>query len=318
MKVGVIDLGSNTSKLLIAQKSPISVQLDFKILEEKSLPCRIFALTEEKVLKIPKEGATRLVSCIDKFQKICQSHQTDHLIIVATEALRKAENSKEITLFVEQQTGLRVKIISGQEEAKTVVKGLQTDPMINDLTDYFALDIGGGSLEIMEVEQKKVSKIKSLPLGAVSVALANSSNLALPLTPEIQLKTKGFVRKIVQKEFKIYSAQRPNLVGTGGILVFLRLILNNPDASINNRRLNLSEIKQLAKEVCSLSLNDRVDRFPKLPSDRADVFPFGLITIIETMEFLGTQNITHSFHNLRYGIIQDFFESLDAGILPAQ
>lgn len=318
MKVGVIDLGSNTSKLLIAQKKTYPNQQNFKTLKEKSLPCRIFSLTEKKVLKIPKEGATRLVSCINKFKNICQSHQTDELIIVATEALRKAENSKEVALFVEQQTGLKIKILSGQEEAKAVVKGLQTDPMINDLTDYFALDIGGGSLEIMEVEQKRVSNIQSLPLGAVSVALANSSNLNLPLTPETQLKTRGFVRRIVQKEFKIYSAKRPHLVGTGGILVFLRLILNNPDGYMKNRSLNLSEIKQLAKEVCSLSLSDRVGRFPKLPSDRADVFPFGLITIIETMEFLGTQSITHSFHNLRYGIVQDFFESIDAGILPAQ
>ena len=318
MKVGVIDLGSNTSKLLIAQKKPFLNHQNFKTLKEKSLTCRIFSLTEKKVLKIPKEGATRLVSCINKFKNICQSHQTDELIIVATEALRKAENSKEVALFVEQQTGLKIKILSGQGEAKAVVKGLQTDPMINDLADYFALDIGGGSLEIMEVEQKRVSNIKSLPLGAVSVGLANSTNLNLPLTPETQLKTRGFVRKIVQKEFKIHSAQRPHLVGTGGILVFLRLILNNPDGYMENRSINLSEIKQLAKEVCSLSLSDRVDRFPKLPSDRADVFPFGLITIIETMEILGTQSITHSFHNLRYGIVQDFFESIDAGILPAQ
>ena len=234
------------------------------------------------------------------------------MIVVATEALRKAENSQEVTLFVEQQTSLKIQILSGQEEAKAVIKGLQTDPMINDLADYFALDIGGGSLEIMEVEQKRVCNIQSLPLGAVSVALANSSNLNLPLTPETQLKTRGFVRNIVQKEFKIYSAKRPHLVGTGGILVFLRQILNNPDGYMKNRSLNLSEIKQLAKEVCSLSLSNRVGRFPKLPSDRADVFPFGLITIIETMEFLGAQSITHSFHNLRYGIAQDFFESIEA------
>ena len=148
MKVGVIDLGSNTSKLLIAQIKPFPGQQNFKILEEKSLPCRIFTLTEKKVLKISQEGSTRLVSCIDKFQNICQSHQTDHLIVVATEALRKAENSQEVTLFVEQQTSLKIKILSGQEEAKAVVKGLQTDPMINDLADYFALDIGGGSLEL--------------------------------------------------------------------------------------------------------------------------------------------------------------------------
>ena len=312
MKVGVIDLGSNTSKLLIAQIKPFPGQQNFKILEEKSLPCRIFTLTEKKVLKISQERSNCLVSCIDKFQNICQSHQTDHLIVVATEALRKAENSQEVTLFVEQQTSLKIQILSGQEEAKAVVKGLQTDPMINDLADYFALDIGGGSLEIMEVEQKRVCNIQSLPLGAVSVALANSSNLNLPLTPETQLKTRGFVRNIVQKEFKIHSAKRPHLVGTGGILVFLRQILNNPDGYMKNRSLNLSEIKQLAKEVCSLSLSDRVGRFPKLPSDRADVFPFGLITIIETMEFLGAQSITHSFHNLRYGIAQDFFESIEA------
>jgi exopolyphosphatase / guanosine-5'-triphosphate,3'-diphosphate pyrophosphatase len=318
MKVGVIDLGSNTSKLLIAQKKAFPDQQNFKTLEEKSLPCRIFTLTEKKVLKIPKEVATRLVRCIDKFQIICQSHQTNHLIIVATEALRKAENSKEITLFLEQQTGLKIKILSGQEEAKAVVKGLQTDPMINDLADYVALDIGGGSLEIMEVEQKRISNIQSLPLGAVTVALTNSSNLNLPLTLETQLKTRGFVRKKIQKVFKNHSAKRPHLVGTGGLLVFVSLILNNPEGYMKNRSLNLSEIKKLAKEVCSLSLSDRVGRFPKLPSDRADVFPFGLITIIETMELLGTQSITHSLHNLRYGIIQEFFESLDAGILPAQ
>ena len=168
--------------------------------KEKTPPAKIFTLDG---------GLSKITSLLsDKFQNICQSHQTDHLIIVATEALRKAENSKEVKLFVEQQTGLKIKILSGQEEAKAVVKGLQTDPMINDLADYFALDIGGGSLEIMEVEQKRVSNIKSLPLGAVSVGLANSTNLNLPLTPETQLKTRGFVRKIVQKEFKIQQKYR--------------------------------------------------------------------------------------------------------------
>ena len=52
MKVGVIDLGSNTSKLLIAQKKPFPNHQNFKTLKEKSLPCRIFSLTEKKVLKI--------------------------------------------------------------------------------------------------------------------------------------------------------------------------------------------------------------------------------------------------------------------------
>ena len=58
-----------------------------------------------------------------------------------------------------------------------VVRGLQTDPMLNDLMDFIAMDIGGGSLELIQVQNHQVIEVKSLPLGAVRMAQMNQVDL---------------------------------------------------------------------------------------------------------------------------------------------
>jgi len=174
------------------------------------------------------------------------------------------------------------------------------------------LDIGGGSIEIITVSNKKISNTSSLPIGAVSLALANSSNLDIPLSPDVQIKTREFVRQMIQTELNCSPAKGFPVIGTGGTLVFLHLILKNMNNLSDNRSLQLPQIEKIAEEICCLSLNERVKRFPSLPYDRADVFPFGLLAIIEIMKLFGANRITHSFHNLRYGMVQDFFRSLDS------
>ena len=56
-------------------------------------------------------------------------------------------------------------------------------------------------------------------------------------------------------------------------------------------------------------LEERINQYPEIPPDRADIFPYGLLTVIEIMKYLGADQITHSFHNLRYGLMYDLMET---------
>ena len=163
MKIGIIDIGSNTCKLLIAKRESVSSAIDFVILEQSSLPCRLLSLQADGQNFIEEKQSRLLLQCIGEFMKICKKHAVLKVQAVATEAFRKSSNRQQISLLIEKEFGFEIKILTGQEEARGIAKGLDTDPNIKSFQSYSALDIGGGSVEFIHVKnQKLMEKIMSI------------------------------------------------------------------------------------------------------------------------------------------------------------
>jgi len=228
---------------------------------------------------------------------------------VATEAFRKASNSLQIIEIVKQFNGLEIEVLSGIQEAMAVAKGLQTDPLLKDWMDFIAMDIGGGSVELIHVQDCQVMEAKSLPLGAVRMAQMNQADLNGEMKPEIQSKLVAFLRQFLKSEIPMLGDSHHKVVATGGTLVYLRKLLEKEQRIDMGGSIKLSDIESVSKIMNAFLLEERITRYPQIPPDRADIFPYGLLTVTEVMKYLGVDQITHSFHNLRYGLMYDLMQT---------
>jgi exopolyphosphatase/guanosine-5'-triphosphate,3'-diphosphate pyrophosphatase len=309
MKFGLIDIGSNTTKILIAEKTSSSNAGNFLPLEQISFPCRLLPKSTSGNFQIGPKEINLLIKCLSQLKQSCKDHCVKEIRTVATEAFRKASNSMQIVEEVKQCLGLKVEILSGLEEAMAVVRGLQTDPMLSDWRNFIAMDIGGGSIELIQVQNQQVMEAKSLPIGAVRMAQMNQIDLNHPIKPETQSKMTLFLSQLLNAEIPTLGSSNHQVVVTGGTLVYLRKSLERERSVDSGGVIKLSDIESVSATMSSCPLKERITRFPEIPSDRADIFPFGLLTIKEIMKFIGADQMTHSFHNLRYGLMYDLLEA---------
>ena len=197
-----------------------------------------------------------------------------------------------------------MQILSGESEAYLVAQGLLTDPAIIQLKSFSAIDIGGGSLEGIKVNNGLCEERFSLALGAVVLAERFFSNITNCLTASEINNLKKEIRSNLQKNGTSVLEPTRTLVGTGGSLVFLRRIIS----TINNNKfedeniLEFDSIEKVTQMISVMDVRARITAFPELPEDRADIFPAALFVILEIMKFANCKSITHSFHNLRYGV----------------
>jgi len=296
----LIDIGSNTVKILIAK---ISNSDQRKILDQANLPCRLIPDLSQKNTKITGESLTRLIACINQFKKLIIKWQVDDVRMVGTEAFRRAENSDDVIQSILKETGLRIEILSGIEEAQAVAEGLLNDPNLSDWKSFIALDLGGGSLELLTCKDRKTVELKSLPLGAIALASRSGLDLAKPIPYATTLKLRKEVDQCLEEQAKVFHNTQLHLAGCGGTLVFLRQMIEESLQPLHPEQICFSDAEEIYNNIAALSLQERILNFPKLPADRADIFPYGLLVLLATMQFLGKDLLIHSFYNLRHGLI---------------
>ena len=308
-KVGLIDIGSNTCKLLIAGFCSSSPNKHLEVFYQASRPCRLFELSLLQQNQIGDLAINRLLFCIEEFLEICENHSVHQVRTVGTEALRKALNSSSIITKIEERTGLVVEVLSGNQEDKAIVQGLQTDLRFKMGTEYIALDIGGGSTELIEVKDNQVNQVNSLPIGAARVAYSTSDDLHSKISFNHQKKARKYARRILESELQLFSSKHEQLAATGGTIVFLRKILEKEEKILSTGQIERTCLEEMIERTCSISMEQRIKQYPDLPADRADIFPFGLMVVSEIMNFLKASTLAHSYHNLRYGLAQEFLSS---------
>ena len=300
--VAVIDVGSNSIKLLVARAGVESNSLE--TLYSETIETRISGGISSKLPSLNEDAIAAGTATIVELHSLAQNYQPDHTKIVATSAVRGATNGDDFVQSVAEATGLEIRILSGTEEANYIGQGISCDPAIGGMTNFIQTDIGGGSLELIRFEAGQIQQAISLQLGAVRLTERFIKDADAPLTLKIEASIRKYVtEQLMASDFDFSPAELP-LIGTGGAYTVSRAMLvaeTDSDIELSSPYLLRSTLKQLKNKLAPLPLKERLS-IPHLPAARADIMPTALITIDAFLEVANRSSLTHSFYNLRYGV----------------
>lgn len=210
MKAAVLDLGTNTFHLLIAEK------------EGENRPEVLFR--ERRFVKIGQGGITKGVIADDAYQRaldamiaysqIIKSHGVDVVTATATSAIRSAENGMQLLEDIYKQAGISPKTITGAREAELIFEGVKSDVKIgNDLS--LVMDIGGGSVEFIIGNDQEVCWKQSFEIGAQRLydRFHHAEPIAESSIRELNEYLENKLQDLIQA-IQVYNPQ--GLIGSSG------------------------------------------------------------------------------------------------------
>ncbi|MDB6166273.1 MAG: hypothetical protein JWQ83_1413 [Lacunisphaera sp.] len=307
--VAVIDIGSNSIKVLVAAHDAAG---QVQELNSKTIEARISAGISKSEPRLSEEGMARGLGAIRELLAEAAPFSPARTVLVATSAVRDARNGPDFRAAVMAATGHEIRILTGDEEANLIGRGLTSDPALAGLQDFYVFDLGGGSLECLLFHERKIKQAVSLQLGCVRMTerfikdpaapLVTAESTALALQVRDELKRSGFRFPIVA----------PAAVFTGGTMSTVRAIkgarhgleLEDVPAVIGTETLG-----HLLDELAPMTLDER-KAVPGMPAGRADVFPAALITMLTVADYGHIDRFHHSLHNLRWGLAAEALETL--------
>ena len=299
--VAVVDVGSNTIKLLVAELSSLG---DLKVLYERSDATRIESQYSTGGNMLTANGMDAGLKAIERLIQESLPCEPVHLRIVATGLVRESVNSKLFAEKVLEVTGYELDIISGEEEATGIALGVGTDSSWSNQPNYLVCDLGGGSLELIRVENRTVQATVSLPLGAVRLAKRFVSNArAVSVLSEMDVIAAHVHQTLSSSGFP-FPPSSFFMVATGGAFATARAVF----AEAKNISfdecviLSSSDLSGFLTKSASLTINQRVERFPQIPIERADIMPTALLVMLTLLEYANASEVHHSLRNLRFGL----------------
>lgn len=287
----VLDLGSNSFKfMLVEQRGKVLF-----VHKEKVWVTRLGgAVATTK--KLQAEGIQRSLRVLQECQRSAEQFQANHFIAVGTSALRSASNRQAFLDPARQILGFPVRVISGKTEAELIYEGVVSHPRWQKGKTVL-LDLGGGSLEGMCGTNGHFENGKTLPFGCVRV-----HDLLLPYPPytsnQIE-ETLSYLTKKLKPLVNLTPSHRFKLLASGGTMTALSAMQYR--GGLEGRCLKRAAMLRLLHQLAPLSLA-QLKRVPRLPSDRADIFVPGLLTLLAAIQVLGENTLYCSTRGLRHGV----------------
>ncbi len=307
--VAVIDIGSNSIKVLVASR-PASGQIT--ALQSKTLDVRISKGISQSIPELSEDGMLRGLAAIQELLADAAPFAPDKIILVATSAVRDATNGDDFRIRVKTATGHEIRILSGDEEANLIGRGLTCDPALAELRDFYVFDLGGGSLECLAFRDRQIEQAISLKLGCVRLTERFFKDVAGPLQQTEANALAVHVRDELKRSAFRFAIVAPAAVFTGGSMTSVRAI----KGARHGRKLEeapaiigIDTMNHLLDELAPLTLEER-KAVPGMPTARADVFPAALITMLTVADYAHVDRFHHSLHNLRWGLAAETLEKL--------
>jgi len=291
VRLAAIDIGSNAARLLISDVIPgMQAAPEFLKIALVRVPLRLGFDVFDKG-EISSTKAINVVKTIQSYKLLLDVYGVKHLKACATSAMRDASNGKEIIKNVKAETGIEIKIISGQEEASFIYENHFAEGLTRE-ESYLYIDVGGGSTELTFFSDGKLVFKESFNIGTIRLLKNQVSEAAWDEMKEfIKTRTKGF--------------HHVSAIGTGGNI--------NKVFSISKRKegkpLSLELLRDYYKEFSTLSLEQRMSLY-KFREDRADVIVPALLIYINVMRWADAQEIFVPKIGLADGLIHSLYEEL--------
>jgi exopolyphosphatase/guanosine-5'-triphosphate,3'-diphosphate pyrophosphatase len=306
--VAVIDIGSNTIKLLVAGRDD-RVRLTERA--TKTINARISTGLSQKPPRLSEAGMSVGVAAIRDLLATAAPMAPTQTILVATSAVRDAANGADFCARVRAATGHDIRILTGDEEASLIGAGLLCDPALANLHDFYVFDLGGGSLECLAFRARRMAQETSLPLGCVRLTEKFVPDPAAPFSTEARTAVVTHVRHTLAGSGFQFTLAGASAIFAGGSVTTVRAIFaehHGKNLKEITPVVTVPELTALLNRVAPLSLEER-KKTAGLPPSRADVFPTALATILAVAETAGLKEFSHSFYNLRWGLAAEFLKT---------
>jgi exopolyphosphatase/guanosine-5'-triphosphate,3'-diphosphate pyrophosphatase len=294
--LAVIDIGSNSARIAVLRLDAFG-QLDIIADARTSLQ---LARRIDSRGRIEASAVTEAIAAVRDFRAVAAAAGAERTVAVATAAMRTATNRESVLARLEADTGLAIKVIDGEEEARYAflgaVHGLPID------TGYL-VDVGGGSFEIAYFERRRALRWWTFELGALV-----TTDQFLGSDPPRPSEVADLRNHVIQT---LHDAGVPPLpedggmVGTGGTVRNLAKMhmrsVGHPIARVDGYVLQRREVRDLTSRLTTRNRSS-LRTVPGLSTDRADSITGGALVVMAAMDALGAKSLMVSGHGLREGI----------------
>ncbi|MGC4059053.1 MAG: exopolyphosphatase [Chitinophagaceae bacterium] len=285
MILAAIDIGSNAARLLISEAVPYKGGgVDYTKLTLLRIPLRLGFDVFEKGFISP-EKQKQMVDTMKAYKLLMDIYKVEHYRACATSAMRDATNGQEIIRNIEKETGIRIEIIGGQEEA-SILYETHIAENLGDNKPSLYIDVGGGSTEVTLFADNRIVFKESFNIG--TIRLLNKS-----VTEEQWEHMKWYI--------KTYTADYPSLcaIGSGGNI--------NKIFSLSKKKegkpLPLEVLKDYYRELSASTVEERMHLY-NFRADRADVIVPALQIYIAVMRWCRADEIYVPRIGLADGLIR--------------
>jgi exopolyphosphatase/guanosine-5'-triphosphate,3'-diphosphate pyrophosphatase len=289
-KYGAIDIGSNAIRLLISNiilKEGRDPQ--FKKSSLVRVPIRLGSDAFVSGI-ISEENTTRMINAMEAFKLLMQVHHVERYKVCATSAMREAKNGAEVVDKVFSQTGVKINIIGGKEEAE-IISSTDLNELISGDSSYLYVDVGGGSTEFTIFSGGQIITSKSFKMGTVRL-LSNKKSV----NKEIFANVEKWIKK------KTKNLKNVSLIGSGGNINKLFKMSGRTEG----KPISFIYLNAQYQFLKQMSYQERISELSLNP-DRADVIVPATKIYLSAMKWSGARKIYVPKIGLSDGIIKSLY-----------
>ncbi|HET6991923.1 MAG TPA: phosphatase [Bacteroidia bacterium] len=308
MRIAVIDLGTNTFNLLVAESR---VGADFQTLYNEKLPVK---LGEGGINKgfITEAAFQRGIEAMENYASTIRQWHAERTLAFATSAVRNASNGKEFVDEVKRRTGIEIQVIDGAKEAEFISIGVRQAVRLSEKPSLI-IDIGGGSTEFIIVDDKSVLWKQSFEIGASRLMQRFE-----PSDPVNADEKKVIVDYLIHELKPLWEASKKfnvtELIGASGSFESLAELVNMRFHSLpglSNKtecEFNLDQCAIIHAAILSSTRAERL-KMKGLVAMRVDLIVVSAILVETVLNELSISKMRYSSYSLKEGVLWDFLNN---------
>ena len=293
-RVGVIDLGTNSTRLLVADVENGTVEE----LERRLEITRLGEGVDERRQLLP-QAIARVRNVLVDYRRTLEGLNAERILAFGTSAVRDAENGEAFLGEIEWSYGFRTQLLSGDDEALLTFRGVSSGRAVPDGT--LVVDVGGGSTELILGGSDGVAFHESLDLGCVR--LTERFLKTDPPTPRELTDCAGYVQSILNEHVPpgLHATRAVGVAGTVTTLATLDLGLEAEDRELVHG--HVLKTSWIAEELTRLAGTPvaRLRERPGLHPERAPVIVAGAVVVLEALRYFGFDELQVSEHDIMHG-----------------
>ncbi len=311
MRIAAIDIGTNSIHMIVVQ---VRQDLSFEVIDREKDMVRLGAGGLDGRSLTPSAMSTALQT-LTKFRRLAESRKVDEILAAATSATREADNGGDFIAEVRRQTGIRIRVISGTEEARLIHLAACYGVDVGASTAV-AIDIGGGSVEVTLGTASRIAQGKSFKVGVIRLTERFVKSDPLAGHDERRL-VKHLNREMGVHLDQLTKSGFDRVIGTSGTILSLGALALSEGpgqaGDLRNRRVSAKALHRVRKSLVQANIEERL-QMPGLDPRRADLSVAGSVLLDTILRRLGAGELTLCDLALREGLVLDYIHRNGARI----